>query len=250
MALTVALLVGGGLGLVAARDTIHDWSAASYPPLPADAAARPLAVAPQPVGRGDYDFLMRHADGRPVTWDPCRPIHVVVAARGAPDNGEALVRSALSAVGAAAGLVFVIDGDTAERPNLSRDLVQPDGYGDRWAPVLVAWSDPIEYPPLAGDVVGVAGPVAIDPPGTAGPRFVTGTVVLEAEWFATVGATAIGRRQAGAVLRHELGHLMGLDHVDDPLQLMSPVYQSIFDYSAGDRQGLAALGGGPCVRDT
>ena len=31
-----------------------------------------------PVGSGGYTFMRTHADGSPVTFDPCRPVHVVV----------------------------------------------------------------------------------------------------------------------------------------------------------------------------
>jgi len=43
-----------------------------------------------------------------------------------------------------------------------------------------------------------------------------------------------------------LGHLVGLDHVDDPTQLMH-VVSPVFDLGPGDRAGLARLGAGPCV---
>ncbi len=47
---------------------------------------------------------------------------------------------------------------------------------------------------------------------------------------------------------HELGHLVGLDHVDDDSQLLHPeTVPGVTDYAAGDLTGLSRLGQGPCV---
>nr|WP_269329758.1 matrixin family metalloprotease [Kineosporia babensis] len=55
-----------------------------------------------------------------------------------------------------------------------------------------------------------------------------------------------------AVVLHEFGHLVGLDHVDDPAELMyrTPTARPHSDgFELGDRRGLARLSGGPCFRD-
>lgn len=46
---------------------------------------------------------------------------------------------------------------------------------------------------------------------------------------------------------HELAHVVGLDHVDDPTQLMYAENSGQLDFGAGDRAGLALLGTGECV---
>lgn len=46
---------------------------------------------------------------------------------------------------------------------------------------------------------------------------------------------------------HELAHVVGLDHVDDPTQLMNPEGTGVTEFAAGDLAGLAVLGGGQCV---
>jgi predicted Zn-dependent protease len=56
-----------------------------------------------------------------------------------------------------------------------------------------------------------------------------------------------GMARAKAVILHELGHLVGLDHVDDPSQLMYH-QSSVTTLQGGDRAGLAELGRGACIR--
>lgn len=237
----VLLLASGLLGVVLVQRA--PVLLGGTPPLPADAAASPLLLPPDVPDPGGYAFLATGPDGGPVRWDPCRPVHVVVRAAGEPPAGRQAVTDALAEVGAASGLVFVVDGETDEAPDDLRQAVDHARYGDRWSPVLVAWSDASEFPPLAG-AIGVAGPAA-DPgdPGT----WVTGTVVLDAAWFADNLPDDIGRRRAEAVLAHELAHLVGLGHSSDPFSLMSPAYQSVFDFSLSDRAGLSRLGGGRCA---
>lgn len=57
-----------------------------------------------------------------------------------------------------------------------------------------------------------------------------------------------GDQLVRAVVPHELGHLVGLAHVNSPSQLMYPQAQlGVTDFGAGDLTGLAALGKGVCL---
>lgn len=51
------------------------------------------------------------------------------------------------------------------------------------------------------------------------------------------------------MILHELGHLVGLDHVDDETQLMYPHAAKQRGFAAGDLRGLHELGLGACFRD-
>ena len=49
------------------------------------------------------------------------------------------------------------------------------------------------------------------------------------------------------VLQHELGHVVGLDHIGDPDQMMRPSSSDVLTLQEGDLAGLAQLGQGACA---
>ena len=128
--------------------------------------------------------------------------------------------------------MFVDDGLTHEAPSSDRAAYDPQLYGKRWAPVLVAWSTPEETPALAGDTVGIGGAAPVTRDGLS--VYVTGAVTLDAPGMAELLATPGGVNGAYGVITHELGHVVGLDHVDDPSQLMNPrASAAVYDPPAG-----------------
>lgn len=246
--LTAALLVAHPEALSALPWSPHVQAA--RPSLLSDTPAQPLAApAPAPTGEGGYAVLAVDDDG-PVRWDPCRPVRYVVRAPVAPVAAEFLVVDALAELQRVTGLVFVADGATEEAPSHTREPFQPERYGDRWAPVLVSWSDPASDPRLDGDVAGYAGPQAVQGVEPGSQRYVTGQLVLDGPQLDAMVAGPAGLARARAVVLHELAHLAGLDHVDDPRQLMYPsTTPLVVTFSDGDLRGLAAVSGGPCHRD-
>lgn len=222
------------------------------PPLPEQLSTVPMGSAlPAPEGTGGYAFIETQPDsGAPVSWDPCRPISFVVRPDGAPPGGDFVIADSFARLQRITGLQFVAEGATDESPVQGRGAYQPDRYGQRWAPVLVAWSDPAESAALAGDVAGYAGAVAVDGSGGDSARYVSGAVVLDASDLARHAAGPAGLARVRAIVLHELGHLVGLDHVEDADQLMYPSSTPLVnDYSDGDLRGLAELASGPCFAD-
>jgi hypothetical protein len=201
-----------------------------------------------PAGGGPHAFLAFQTDDvTPIAYDPCRPVHYVVRPDQAPPGGEQMIQAAATRLSEATGLQFVYDGYSDEPVTEDREPYQPDRYGDRWAPVLVAWQTDAENPALAGDVVGRAGSVA----GSYGdgPRvYVTGIVSLDAGQFPDIVQRPGGQEIAQGVVLHEFAHLVGLAHVEDDRQLLNPeTVPGVTDFAAGDLAGLARLGRGPCA---
>ena len=206
----------------------------------------PAPVAPTPAS-DLFRVKYRQADAvAPVTWSPCRPIHFVVRPDNQPAGGQAMLSEAIAAVSVASGLRFVDDGSTDEGPTERREPFQPIRYGDRWAPVLITWATADEFPEIGSDYVGFAAPVTVVG-GDGREVAVSGWVTLDALALASI-ERAQGATAARAIILHELGHLLGLGHIDDPSQLMYPrVQSSVTSFQAGDLTGLALMGSGSCA---
>lgn len=225
--------------------------AANAPPPGFEEAGSPLGTPPEfgdvPEGQG-FRFLRRdQASDRPVTWSPCRPIHYIVRPDNAPPGGDAMILDAMARVSFATRLTLINDGPTTEGPSEDRAAYQRDRYGDRWAPVLISWATPSEVPDFGVDIVGEAGPIAVRTP-SGGLTYVSGVVYLDPVAIQEI-RLRMGAAAATTVVLHELGHLVGLAHVDDVNQIMFPRGGQVADYQQGDRVGLGALGKGPCQPD-
>lgn len=242
LAVAVAGLLGklpADLGTGAVEAASGDGSPSV--PQPPDAQSTRLLPSPSaPPGSGGWTALGTDGD-RPVGFDPCRPVHWVMRSEGAPAAAGGLLTEAFARLSEATGLVFVHDGATDEAYDDDRELVQPARYGDRYAPVLVVWSDEQRTAGLRGRVGGFAGPLGVDPDGS-GRRYVSGVVVLDAPQLTDLRSRPA---QLGVVL-HELGHLAGLGHVQDQADSMYASSGPATSYTAGALRGLAEVGAGPC----
>ena len=200
-----------------------------------------------PTGQGPFAFE-RAAGGVPPRFDPCRPVRYVVSGNEPFPGAGAVLTAAIAKVSAATGLQFVYQGTTTETPTSGRKSYQPGRYGEQWAPVLIAWTDSGVVPALDGHVVGLGGNAVASIGGRA--RAVSGIVYLDGPDLARMRGRGItGAVQVQTVILHELGHLVGLAHVNDPTQVMYRSATPVGDYAAGDREGLAALGRGACFTE-
>ncbi|GAC1325111.1 MAG: hypothetical protein NVSMB13_07660 [Mycobacteriales bacterium] len=225
----VAALVVTALSVLTVSRAVQGASASSI-----------RAVADVAPGSRGWGPAFVDAANRPARWDPCQPIHYVVGLTHAPAGGLSDLRGALARLSAASGLDFVEDGSTEEVPSTGRPAYDRDRWGERWAPLLVAWVSP-----SATDIAlpsGVeAATISVAVPGPDGASLVTGEVALNALRRLPPGF-GYGETE-GEVLLHELGHAVGLGHVDDPRQVMYPTTTAgPAEYGAGDLAGLAALG--------
>lgn len=204
--------------------------------------ADPADVAPG----GRYSFLQTQPgdDAVPVGWDPCREITYEVNTDGAPGSDDAalaVVRSAVDEIASVTGLRWRYVGATDRRPQWKERFV-PVG---RREPVLIAWADSREVAELKGDVAGVGGAVAVAADGDR-LRYVTGGVTLDTDVWGDLRRTVRGEAQQRALVLHELGHVVGLGHVDSEAELMYPDATGMTGFGQGDLNGLVQLGSLPC----
>jgi RES domain-containing protein len=235
----VAVLVAAAL--VAVGVVVAGLSAAGGLPSSGPDEVTARQVGPRASSDG-YAVWERNDDGTPVRWDPCSPIELVVSAEGLPTGGLDDLSEALDRLVEVTGLDLRVTGTTDERPRAERPPYQPNRYGHRWAPVLIAWASPHEGGiRLRSTDRGVAVPIAVGAPGDR--TYVTGQVALNAERTDLDAGFDDRSRSWGSTVLHELVHVLGLDHVDDPTQLMyvhpgeGPV-----EFGDGDLVGLAAVG--------
>ena len=218
-------------GIIAALVMLHDPGMTGY-------RFRQLADHLTGKGGGSYAFIATTSGGDPVGWNHCEPIQYVVNPDGAPDDWADIVRGAVETVTGASDFDFRYDGTSVDR---SADRRLSDA-GDP-PPVLITWAGAEEVPDLEGSTAGIGGST----PARVHNRvqFVTGMVVLDTEAFNRMERTG-DRRSQELILAHELGHVLGLDHVDDVDELMNAEYVGQSGFGPGDRNGLERLHQLPC----
>lgn len=248
--LIVVLVVTGGLlwlrkGVSETADSLaRTLTGGRTPTIVGISPFRPLPAPVAAGGSGGYTFLIDR-NGLPARYNPCRTIHVVMSPEAAPPGAEAILGAALARISSASGLQFAYDGLTDEVAQEDRPATDVARYGDRWSPVLVAWTTPARSPRLEGTVAGIGGSLARQAPsGTL--VYVTGGVHLDGPQLSEVLAERGGEAAVEAVVLHELAHVVGLGHVSDSSQLMDATNTGQRDFGDGDLRGLAILGQGSC----
>src|SRR5688572_6761768 len=98
-------------------------------------------VEPGPDPRGFRYMRADAASGTPVRYNPCASIHYTINPALAPPMAIDDIHTAFKATGLVSGIDFIFDGPTDEEPNSERAPYQPERYGERWAPVLIAFTN-------------------------------------------------------------------------------------------------------------
>lgn len=164
----------------------------------------------------------------------------------APLGGNALIATALAVASAASGFRFTSDGSTPESASGQRASYEPDRYGARWAPVLFVRETANEQADFGVDIVGLGGSSAMSW-GDHPNLFVTGAAQLNTTKLGAAIRQPRGPLVVQAVILREVGHLLGLAHVNDPTQLMYARGSSATDYGTGDLAGLEGFGTNTCA---
>ena len=119
-----------------------------------------------------------------------------------------------------------------------------------YPPVLLGWADAGSSDLLAGQPKAVLGMTRTAwfgvqrPDGSKVAAIRSAVVALDR----TDALPLRGSTSWKALVLHELGHVMGLAHVEDRSQLMASVLPASADLQAGDLAGLSRVGSGAgCV---
>ena len=194
---------------------------------------------------GAFKFLER-VGGAPVRWNPCETISYAVNTDGATSSIKPDLHEAMARVTRATQIEFVSVGTTEETFLRAYQRMRYQGV-IRKAELIIIWVDHGDYQAILRRLHDPRPSIAFAKT-MAGlfadqDQYFGGIIVMDAEATSQRG---FGHSYAhGSVLLHELGHIMGLDHVKDPDQLMYsgryPNY-GLHDFGAGDLEGLRRIG--------
>ncbi len=213
---------------------------------------------------GTSDYKVSYAslpDGanKVIRWDPCLKItyrvNLAYAAGTASGRAGALadVKEAVSRLSRRTGITFIYEGGTTQVPN--------NVSGTTWwqrqtsTELVVSWVDRsrsggssnlLGKSSSGSYAAGTGGNVAKtwSKDGSWNVAAGRGFLVLDAAQRNNFRAGYGSGVTRGALLLHELGHVLGLGHVTATSEIMYPTIRSrsSAEYFSGDRTGLTKLG--------
>lgn len=212
-----------------------------------------------PAAAGGEQFSLNHwtdPDGvvHLVRWDPCRTITYAVntdlsaASAGGRDGALRDAQRAMDRAASRTGLTFRFVGRTHEVPDNNGG--QGWSARQRAADIVIAWVTPSTSDLLTKVSSGYAS-------GTGGWMWKAwsdghkwrlaigrGFVVVNALQRNDYAPGFGPGRTRGALLLHEVGHALGLNHVGNTAEIMYPTMlrRSSSSYKFGDRAGLHRVG--------
>ena len=211
---------------------------------PSGAAAAPARA----TYRLDYQPLPNGTKAV-MRWNPCRAHTYKVNLASVPSKSKkamlAETHAAMRLLAAKTGMSFKYKGATREVPRNGSSTKQS-------ADIVIAYTTPSKTNySLSGPTAGMGGYSGISKGGNVGGKTTYTTAITkgflvvdtpDALQYFEAGFGKGARR--GNLLLHELGHVVGLGHVNNGALLMNPAVTSLTPngYAAGDRAGLAKVG--------
>ncbi len=212
-------------------------------------------VVEVPEADNDYDYLIEGRFGaysrsgrKYYGWKPCEAItYAVNTERATQAQIDAMNRSIRDAEDAS-GFDFVYVGEVTG--SLNTNGVDPRVPGGPNAMAVIGFSDPYETPILDGGTIGIGGigPNILGSPITLAPGASTAWIVQGG--FALIDVSdIIDPAEIESAFTHEIGHMLGLDHVNAIGELMRPIISNPpqTDYGPGDANGLYSIGEPQCT---
>lgn len=221
-------------------------------PAPTETPTPAPTETPAPVQpAGEYSFLTIDSAGKPAHWNKCAPVRYRINPDGMTPSALDDVNEGLRRLSAASGIQFQYVGTTTTVPFSNPGWYDPFlKKENRDADLFIAFSNENVVSRLAGATVGLGGPIWADFDGAGGvePQIIIGGLVLDTQHEITPGYGTGTTR--GAVILHELGHMMNLGHVGDQNQMMFPALteDTVSEYRGGDLAGFNALSSYPCFK--
>lgn len=193
------------------------------------------ACGPAPVAGNARDYALNITAGQKMRWNPCAVVHWRADLRLAPPGALATVQQAVATLSSATGITFAYDGTTSYIPQ----------QGSTWqpAPLVISFAQHSGRPSgsnwlTASGQIGDGGYQAYAP-WQSPYRITNGFVVIDSDAYRFRTAQI-----QTSTLLHELGHAVGLNHVQQADEVMYPTITSstATHYNAGDLTGLRLVG--------